>query len=48
MTRKQHLRTCGNLMQLVAIARTSAARQVYRRQYELAAARLGLLTGASQ
>lgn len=40
MTRKQRLRVCGNLMQLVVFARSSRTRKLYRQQLERCASRL--------
>ena len=40
MSRKQRLRTCGNLMQLMCCAQSPAARRVYRRQLERTLGRL--------
>jgi len=40
MSRKQRLRVCGNLMQLMCCAQSPAARRVYRKQLERTAARL--------
>jgi len=40
MTRRQRLRVCGNLMQLMCCAQSPAARRMYKRQLERTAARL--------
>jgi hypothetical protein len=40
MSRKQRVRVCGNLMQLMYCAQSPAARRVYRKQLERTAARL--------
>ncbi|BFH71905.1 hypothetical protein J27TS7_08260 [Paenibacillus dendritiformis] len=40
MTRKQRLRSLGNLLQLRDTAQCSQAREMYRQQYQRAAGRL--------
>jgi hypothetical protein len=40
MSRKQRLRVCGNLMQLMCCVQSPAARRMYKRQLERTAARL--------
>jgi len=40
MTRKQRLRTCGNLMQLMVCTQSERARKMYRRQLEWTLSRL--------
>jgi len=40
VSRKQRLRVCGNLAQLMFCAQSPAARRVYKQQLERTAARL--------
>ncbi|MED5019305.1 hypothetical protein P9847_18545 [Paenibacillus chibensis] len=40
MNRRQRIRTCGNLLQLIETAATSQLREIYRRQYVQLASRL--------
>lgn len=40
MTRKQRIRTCGNLIQLIETAKSKRASKVYRQQLERTLARL--------
>ncbi|MDR9857778.1 hypothetical protein RJP21_29740 [Paenibacillus sp. VCA1] len=40
MNRKQRIRVCGNLLQLIETAGTAKLREIYRRQYVMLASRL--------
>lgn len=40
MNRRQRIRTCGNLLQLIETAKSLHLREIYHRQYVQLAARL--------
>lgn len=40
LKRRQRIRTCGNLLQLIEITKSDKLREIYRRQYVSLASRL--------